>query len=191
MLKSTSISKKNETEQIHKPVLIDTLQVLDQILVFKRETINIALFPAKDVCFPNFSFMDIENFEVNNIKIKTASDLHSNECNKKLELSIDTGFSIKYSDGCHTLYQHVKHTFFVTIEKMNFPIKNTSVFTSYPSSKSMVKQDSNSLEAIAVADFFGETICPYTGALILDIGVFFIIINTKTTESLVPGYCSE
>jgi len=171
-------------------VYIQAQRILSQFPVKKRITRNIALIPGKDVLRPVFRFKGVDNFFVSGIKTVSHVFIPGNHDYKRLNLLIDIKYDILYSDGMNRLVQADNATFDIALSNVYLPDRNIKYYPEssgdFPGGKT--DKDGSAIEVEAMAHGFGEVISPYTGALILDIGVFFLIKFLRHTQLLVPSY---
>ena len=171
-------------------VYIQAQRILSQFPVKKRITRNIALIPGKNVLRPVFRFKGVDNFNVSGIKAVSHACMPGNHDYKRLQLLIDIKYDLFYSDGMNRLVQPDNATFDITLNNVYLPDRNIKYYPESFADPSAGKTDKggSAIEVEAMAQGFGEVISPYTGALILDIGVFFLIKFLRHTQLLVPSY---
>lgn len=169
---------------------IQVQRILSQFPVKKRITRNIALVPGKNVLHPVFKFKGVDNFHVSDIKAVSRVRMPGNHDYKRLQLMINIKYDLFYSDGLNKLIQPDNATFDLTLNNVYLPDRNIKYYPESFADPSAGKTDKggSAIEVEAMAQGFGEVISPYTGALILDIGVFFLIKFLRHTQLLVPSY---
>jgi len=170
---------------IHVPV------VFRQFSIKKNTTRNIALSPKRGLLHPCFSFECIKNFHISDIKILSKTVLNEGSALKKnFELSISTKYSILYSDGANQLMQPDEAVFNLTLNNICCPRYSTKCYPKdYPwVFPKAVDEDGVIIDADAFAEELWNMLCPCTGALILDIGVLFLIRFICYKQLVVPIY---
>lgn len=181
------LQKPVEIVQINAPVIIDKLAMR------KCLTRNIALIPAPNTYRPKFNLNSIEDYKILHISMISKTKLDNESSLKKIELLVDISYNLIYSDGKRTLSQPDCATFELKIDEIKYPDCRTKCFASkrvYSESEPHCKGNV-SLKIDCIAEHFGEIICPCTGALIVDIGVFFIIKTECISQLALPslGLC--
>jgi len=171
-------------------VYIQAQRILSQFPVKKRITRNIALIPGKDVLRPVFKFKGVDNFNVYGIKTVSHVCMPGNRDFKRLQLLIDIKYDLLYSDGMNRLIQSDNAIFDITLNNVYLPDNNIKYYhessADFPAGKT--DKGGSAIEVEAMAQGFGVVISPYTGALILDIGVLFLIKFLRHTQLLAPSY---
>lgn len=107
---------------------------------------------------------------------------------KKVKLLIIIRYDLLYTDGENELVQTDNACFELSIDKIKCPHCIVKRFQKkYIGNYSSVSYNEKLFfSAEALAQTFGEVICSYTGALIIDLGVFFIIKSICIIDLLVP-----
>jgi hypothetical protein len=170
-------------------VEINTPVILDQVIMRKSVTRNIALSPGKNTDRPLFTLEGIRDFKILNVHINSKTDLDHDNCLKYLELLVSIGYHLIYSDGIHTLVQRDRTELVLKIDEIKFPDCKTKCFSNDCafSSHEPICKDHVSIKIDAIAEPYGEMICPCTGALIVDIGLFFLIKSECVTQLSLPS----
>lgn len=173
-----------------KPEYIQAMRILDQISLRKRVTRNIALTPGSDIYRPDFTFSGIDDFRLVYVKVVSTIDLDKKASLKKLDLLIGARYNLIYSDGFNDLVQPDEAVFDVTIGKAYYPISNTKGYTKEMEGTAtyITRPYEPFIELEASAGSFGDVLCSCSGALIVDIGAFFIIRFLQESEISVPAY---
>jgi hypothetical protein len=188
-LNSTYPQKPIELVHINIPV------ILDQLVMRKSVTRNIALSPGLNTYRPLFALEGLKDFKILKVHIISKTNLDNENYLKNIELLVNIGYNLIYSDGIQTLVQRDKADFSLKIYGIRYPDCKTKCFSNdcafsatEPNCKSNV-----SIKIDCIAEPFGEIICPCTGALIVDIGVFFIIKCECVTQIKLPllGCCCD
>lgn len=191
--KSLLCGKCNCYELIRQPMeacCIQTPVILSQIKMRKCVTRNIALSPGPENDHPSFLLKGTDDFKIINLRVLTEipAKVHSDE--KRVDLLITIRYNLNYSDGLNDLVQSDDAYFELSIDNIICPDCKAKMFQkNYAdnlSSKSF--KEKAYFTADALAETFGEVICPYTGALIIDIGIFFIIKSECIMELSVPSF---
>jgi hypothetical protein len=176
-----------EIVQINTPIIIDNLAMR------KSLTRNIALIPATNTYHPMFCLEGIEDYKILNINMISKAKLDNESCLKKIELLVNVSYNLIYSDGKNTLSQPDCAAFELKIDGIKYPDCTTKCFSSQSvySASNMSCKGNLSIKIDCIAEHFGEIICPCTGALIVDIGVFFIIKSECVSQLSLPslGFC--
>jgi hypothetical protein len=187
--KINSAYQQRSIELVH----IETPVILDQLVMRKSVTRNIALSPGLNTYRPLFELEGIKDFKILSVHIISKTNLDNENSLKSIELLVTLSYNLIYSDGIHTLVQRDRADFVLKINKIKYPdckikcFSNDCAFSSTgPNCKGNV-----SIKIDAIAEPFGEIICPCTGALIVDIGVFFIIKCECVTQIRLRslGFC--
>jgi hypothetical protein len=146
------------------------------------------------ICHPEFSFEGTSNIDITKVKVLSITDSLTKPGFKRIKLMVKIGYDINYSDGIQTLKQTDEAIFHLTIDEIYCPgCLAGSGAAIYPNNKhrafvGTVGTDGLFIKVEALAETFGDTICPCTGALIMDIGAFFIIKCESIIQLLVPSY---
>jgi hypothetical protein len=191
--KSLLCGKCNCDKLIRQPIeayRIQTPVILSQIKMRKCVTRNIALSLGPENDHPSFLLKGTDNFKIINLRILTEIPAKAHSYEKKVDLLITIRYNLNYSDGLNDLVQSDDAYFELSIDNIICPDCKTKLFqkdyTDNLSSKSF--KEKAYFTADALAETFGEVICPYTGALIIDIGTFFIIKSEYIMELSVPSF---
>lgn len=183
-------SKADNAPLFEKPVCIQALKILDQIALRKRITRNVALTPGTDILRPDFTYKGIDNFSIGYVKLISNTDIDKSISLKKLDIEIGTNYNLIYSDGINNLIQPDVAIFDVTLHKIQYPHFSTKCFSkeTHASKMYISRQNVPAIEVEAYGSSFGNVLCHCTGALIVDIGAFFIIRILQESEIAVLSY---
>jgi hypothetical protein len=183
------------TEWISRPQGKSCIQapvVLSQIQMRKHITRNIALMPAPDNDHPSFTLKGTEDFKITNLRVLNKIPLRAHSDEKSVDLLVVIRYNLLYSDGCEELLQPDEACFELSIDNISCPCSNVKLFqknTAGDYSSADLRRKTY-FTANASAETFGEVICSYTGALIIDLGVFFIIRSECIMDLLVADFPS-
>lgn len=172
--------KQPEKACIEAPVVLDQLQMRECV------TRNIALLPSPDNDHPIFKFVGADNFKITDIRVFNKFPVALNE--KKVDLLIFICYDLHYSDGENDLIQPDNACFELSVDKVKCPVSNIKQFSKKCNDCSKIcGKEKSYFSAEALAQAFGEIICSNTGALIIDLGVFFIIKSICIAHFCVPS----
>lgn len=178
-----------ETSCIEAPVILDQLQLRECV------TRNIALSPLPENDHPSFKFKGAKDFKIVDLKVLNKACFKNRADNKKVNLLIIIRYNLIYSDGLQELAQPDEACFEFWIDKIKCPGRNIKMFRKSNTGKylSVKSVERPRFTAQAIAQTFGEVICSNTGALIIDLGVFFLIKIMCITQLFVPSvdYCAS
>ncbi|MDQ2087943.1 hypothetical protein RBH29_16055 [Herbivorax sp. ANBcel31] len=165
-------------------VCINVTKILDQVALRSCVKRDVVLSPGKEVCDPIFNLDQIKDYYTEEFKVKSVKNSITRPEHKKLNLYIKITYTIYYSDGFNHLVQQDSSDFNLVVEDIYCP----NHISSKQSLNDIMEYE---IKANAISTAFGEVLCPSTGALMFDIGVFFIIKCQYQTDVLVPtlGYC--
>jgi len=178
-------------------VCIQVPKIFDQVALRECIKRNVVLSPDLVICRPEFNFEGINNFDIIEVKVVSKKDSLTKQGYKKLNLLVKISYDIMFTDGIHQLTQHDEALFNLTINEIYCPnCLAQSGFSKHPKDNlsnllnNCAKNDFD-IKVEALFETFGDIICPRTGALIFDIGAFFIIKCECTVQLLLPayGYC--
>lgn len=178
-------------------VCIQIPKVFDQVSLRDCTTRDIILTPAPGICRPVFTFKGADDFDVTEVKVISKADSLTKPGFKKLKLFVKIRYVISYSDGVNCLTQPDEATFNLVINEIYCPgcTAQTGI-TQYPrdnhrSRDSIIDEDGLLIKVEALAQVFNEAISTCTGAMLLDIGVFFVVKCECNVQLLIPayGYC--
>lgn len=178
-------------------VCVQVPKVFDQVALRDCITKDIVLLPGPGVCKPVFSFERADDFDITEVKVISKTDSLMKPAFKKLKLFVKIRYNIYYSDGVHQLKQPDEATFNLTINEIYCPNCLAQVgVTRFPKEFSgaptgTIDGDGLLIKVEAIAEVFNDVISFCTGALILDIGVFFVVKCECIVQLLIPafGYC--
>lgn len=191
ILYSVSFPAPNELVCIQVP------KVFDQVALRECITRNVVLSPSLGICRPTFSFEGIKNFDIKEVKVISKTDSQAKPGINNLKLIVKVSYDIIFTDGISKLKQPDEAFFNLTVNGIYCPncLAQTALsrYAKDNLGTSVNKNAKNDVD-IKVEGLFeslGETICPCTGALIFDIGAFFVIKCECTVQLLMPayGYC--
>lgn len=173
------LKRHQEVSCIETPVSLDCLKMRERV------TRNIALSPSPDNDHPIFKFEGAEHFKIVDLHILTKTSTNSD--GKKIKLLVVIQYDLLYSDGKYELVQPDNACFELTIDKIKCPNCIVKRFQKncFGTCSSVSCKESLAVKALAQA--FGDMICSYTGALIVDLGVFFIIDSIYIMQLIVPS----
>lgn len=179
-------SSDNEvTKQLDK-ACIETPVVLDQLKTRECVTRNIALLPSPDNDHPIFKFIGADNFKITDIRVFNKIPIKSSE--HKVDLLIFICYDLHYSDGKNELLQKDNACFELSIDKVKCPVRKMKQFREKCNDCSEIcGKEKSYFSAEALAHTFGEIICSSTGALIIDVGIFFVIKSVCIMQLCVPS----
>ncbi|AUS97934.1 hypothetical protein CDQ84_00675 [Clostridium thermosuccinogenes] len=181
-----SLSKPKEL------VYIQALKIMSQFSVKKRVTRNIALTPGKGVTCPSFKFIGADNFQIIGINAISHANLPKKKNMKRFQLSIEVKYDLLYSDGFNKLVQTDMAIFNISLNNVYCPDSSIKCYTRglWNAAARETTSCGPIIEVEALAEEFGDVLSPCTGALILDVGVFFSIRFERYVQLLVPTYGS-
>ena len=203
---SGSLAVKIEPGQIMSPnsfptpnelVCVQIPKVFDQVSLRDCITRDIVLTPGTGACRPKFAFEGANDFDITEVKVVSKTDSLTKPGLKKLKLFVKIRYNIFYSDGVNHLIQPDEATFNLTINNIYCPSCFTQIgVIRHPKDNSCAPNgtfdaDGLFIKVEALSEAFNDVICPCTGALILDIGVFFVVKCECKVQLLIPayGYC--
>jgi len=173
-------------------VCIQVPKILRQFTIRKNLTRNLALSPEAGLLHPSFSLECIKNFHIMDINIlsKTVSFSEESTLNKSFELSVNAKYDLMYSDGVNRLIQSDEATFLLTLNDISCPRQKIKCFPKdIPGvCPKVIDEDCLIIEMDAFVDELWNMLCPCTGALILDIGIFFCVRFVCYKQLVVPTY---
>lgn len=171
------------------PDCIQVPVVLSQVKTRKNVTRNIALKPSPDNDHPSFRLKGTEDFRIAKLRILQSAPVQSKPDEKKVVLWVAVRYNLFYSDGLHDLIQPDEAGFELPIDSICFPDGNVKLFEKehFETDSPIQGVQKTYFSADALADTFGEILCPCTGALIIDLGVFFIIKSKCSMQLTVPS----
>jgi len=173
-------------------VCIQVPKILRQFTIRKNLTRNLVLSPEPGLLHPSFALECIKNFHISDIKIlsKTVFLSEESNLNKSFELSVGAKYDLLYSDGVNRLIQSDEATFILTLNDISCPRQKIKCFPKdIPGvCPKVIDEDGLIIEMDAFADELWNMLCPCTGALILDIGVFFSVRFVCYKQLVVPTY---
>lgn len=169
---------------------IQALNILDRICVRKKVTRNIALTPGLSNYRPFFTFEGIDNFSIVDVKLISATDLDKKLSLKNIDLLITSKYNLVYSDGVNNLIQTDESAFELEIDRVYYPESKVKYFTTRPHQISTCTtiEYGSIIDVEAFGCSFGVVLCSCTGALIVDIGAFFIISFGQKSQLCIPCY---
>lgn len=178
-------------------VCIQVPKVFDQVALRDCITRTVCLKKGKDCGQTVFAFEGATDFDIVEVKVISKADSLSRPGYKRMKLFVRIKYTIHYSDGNEQLEHTDEATFNLTINEIYCPncitqmgvIKSNDDF--WGGTKKTVDPDGTMIKVEALAEAFNDSICPSTGVLTLDIGVFFIVKCECVVQLLIPayGYC--
>lgn len=173
-----------------EPSCIQVPVILSQIQIRKCVTRNIALMPAPDNDHPLFTLKGTENFKIIDLRVLTQTSLRTHSDEKRVDLLVVIRYNLIYSDGFNDLVQPDEACFELPIDNINCPDCDVKLFEKdYTGDYSPANRTEKTyFTADALAETFGEVCCSCTGALIIDLGVFFIIKSKCNMQLSVPSF---
>lgn len=175
-------------------VCIQVPKVFDQVALRDCVTRNITLIPGSGVINPAFAFEGADDFDITEVKVIAKSDSLTRPGFKRLKLFVRIRYNIHYTDGFTQMVQPDEAGFNLTISEIYCPncIAQIGVIR-YPREDASGTFDADGLliKVEALADAFNDAVNSITGALTLDIGVFFVVKCECIVQLLIPayGYC--
>lgn len=178
---SDCLNRYQVKSYIETPVSLESLQMRERV------TRNVALSPSPDNDHPVFKFIGAENFKIIDVQVLTKIPVKLDE--KKIELLIIISYDLIYSDGKYDLAQADSAYFELPIDKIKCPDCNVKRYQSNYLGNSTCTNcmEKSCFTVEALAQTFGEMICSYTGALIIDLGAFFVINSIFIMQLLTPS----
>lgn len=193
-IESGQIINPNSFPPPNELVCIQVPKVFDQVALRDCVTRNVTLIPASGTINPSFAFEGADDFDIIEVKVISKADSLTKPGFKKLKLFVRIRYTIHYSDGVVQLALTDDAAFNLTINEIYCPncIAQIGVIQ-YPADQLVGTLDADGLfiKVEALAEAFNDVVNAVTGALILDIGVFFVIKCECVVQLLVPayGYC--
>lgn len=201
-----NLAVKIESGQILNPnsfpfpnelVCVQVKKVFDQISVRDCVTSDIVLEPGPYLCRSNFVFEKAIDFNITEVKVLSKTDSNTKPGFKTLKLSVKIRYNIFYYDGVNYLKQPDEVTFYLTINDIYCPSCSEQIgVIHYPNSNTCpsntpLGSDGLLINVDALVEVLNDIESPCTGALILQIGAFFLISCVCNVELLIPsyGYC--
>ncbi|MDF2685907.1 MAG: hypothetical protein K0S55_1088 [Clostridia bacterium] len=183
-LNSECFDKSIEFSMIQAPVFYNKVAIRQSV------TRNIALIPGAAVFHPIFKLEKVEDFRIAKIDALSNKYLNRNFKLKKLELIIIMEYNLLYTDGTNRIKQPDIAIFNLVLDCINYPDNNIKYFEKNYAEETFEMNNKNKLniKVDALAEAFGDVICSCTGALILEIGAFFIINFECMTQLNIPTY---
>lgn len=192
-MKADYIPKTKDPSKTSGLVCIEAARVFAQKAIRKRVTRNIVLLPGSFVNCPSFTYEKADNFYIVEIMVVSASESIKKPGSKDITLLIRIGYDIYYSDGTERLIIADKADFTLKIDTVCLP---NSTVKHFPRDNPFVEDNGAEFEGLRIeagilAEAFGSVVSPHTGALILEVGVFFKIKFIGNVQLTVPsfGFC--
>jgi hypothetical protein len=175
-------------------VCIQVLKVFDQVALRDCTTRTVDLIPGSGVVNPVFAFAGADDFDITEVKVISRTDSMTKPGYKKLRLYVRIRYIIHYSDGVNQLSQPDEASFNLTVSEIYCPDCLSQIrVIRYPADPlpGAIDADGLFIKVEALAEAFNDVVNSVTGALSLDIGVFFIIKCECDVQLLIPayGYC--
>lgn len=178
------VSRPQETSCIQAPV------ILSQIQMRKSVTRNISLMPSPNNDHPSFTLKGTEGFKIIDFRVLNKNPLKEYCNDKRVDLLVVIRYNLLYSDGFNDLIQPDEVCFELSIDTANYPDCNVKLFKNNIANglSSVSRTEETYFTVDALAETFGEVICSYTGALIIDLGIFFIIKSERVMQLMIPSF---
>ena len=141
--------------------------VIGQAEIRQSITRNIALLPGEGVERPDFALEKADGFHITGVRLRPCTGAYAGGA----ELLVNVAYTLWYSDGESRRSQADAVTFVLAAESMAAPPDRVKAFESGRHGNC---RRSRYFRLDAQAEAYGEIICPCTGALILDVGAFFL-----------------
>jgi hypothetical protein len=175
-------------------VCIQVPKVFDQVALRDCMTRTLTLLPGSGVMNPAFAYQGADDFDITEVKVISRTDSMTKPGYKKLKLFIKIRYIIIYTDGVNQLTQPDEAGFSLTVGDIYCPdcLAQTGVIRYPPDNASgTIDVDGLFIKVEALAEAFNDVVNPATGALSLDLGVFFTIKCECVVQLLIPayGYC--
>lgn len=174
-------------------VCVQVLKVFDQVALRDCVTRTVTLIPGSGMINPAFAFEGADDFDIVEVRVISKTDSLTKPGFKKLKLFVRIRYTIHYSDGVNQLTTTDDAGFNLTINEIYCPNCAAQIgVIHYPSDiPGTLDLDGLFVKIEALAEAFNDAVNPVTGALLLDIGVFFIVKCECFVQLLIPayGYC--
>lgn len=178
-------------------VCLQVSKVFDQVSFRDCVSRNIVLTPSPGVCRPAFTFEGTGDFDISKVKVISINDSLTKPGYKKIKLFVKLKYKIHYLDGVKHLTKSDEADFNLTINNIYCPDCTAQIGIirfpkEYPCNETgTLDADGSFIKVEAIAEALNDVISPCTGALILDIGAFFIVKCECNVQLLIPayGYC--
>ncbi len=174
-------------------VCIQVPKVFDQVAIRDCVSRTVTLLPGSGIVNPVFTFEQIDNFDILEMKVISKTDSVAKPGFKKLKLFVKVGYTIHYSDGVNELTQNDEAGFNLTINEIYCPGCFAQIgVIFYPDECGKTGDvDKTIIKVEAICEAFNDMINPTTGVLTFDIGCFFVVKCECIVQLLIPafGYC--
>ena len=193
-IEAGQITNPNSFPPPNELVCIQVPKVFDQVSLRDCVTRNVTLIPGSGVINPGFAFEGADNFDIIEVKVISKVDSLTRPGFKKLKIYVRIRYTIHYTDGVSQHTQTDDASFNLTINEIYCPncLAQIGVIR-YPAEDvpGTIDADGLFVKVEALAEAFNDAVNPVTGALTLDIGVFFIVKCECIVQLLIPayGYC--
>lgn len=177
-----------DEETVFQKSVIRVPVIFDKKTVTQQVTRNIVLSPKEEMFRPEFRLINAEDFRI--VEVFTPDGTYFNGTSeiKNLELFIIVEYSLVFTDGKNKIRQQDKAVFKLVLDRINYPQKLKCFENQYGKASEPFCKSSLNIKVEAVAEGLADIICPCTGALILEIGAFFIVNCEHLTQLSVPSY---
>lgn len=150
-------------------------------------TQNIALLPGEGVDRPDFTLEKAGDFYIAGVQVRPHAKV--SDCSRAVvvDVRVKVAYTLWYSDGESRRSQTDSATFELVVENAPLPPDRVKTFESgRHGGRDGVGRPSRYFRVDALAQSYGEIICPCTGALILDVGIFFILRWERRVPLIIP-----
>ncbi|NLD47298.1 MAG: hypothetical protein GX660_08870 [Clostridiaceae bacterium] len=191
MLKPCSYSLPREL------VCLQVIKVIDQVSIRDCLIRDVILTPQAGACRSKFVYVKAGDYNIIEVKVSEKTDSCTKPGYKNLRLHVRIRYNIFYSVGAKLLKQPDEVTFNLTVNNIYCPdCSFMGGVICYPhdcsySSNEALDEGGLTVKVEALIEAINEMLCSCTGALILQIGAFFVVKCVCNTQLLVPsyGYC--
>jgi len=178
------------SESFKQSFIIQAPVVFNRVAMRQSITRNIALVPEMNVFRPVFKLEKAEDFRITKISVFPHTYLNGNSELKKLDLIITIEYNLIFTDGTNKIMQPDKAIFNLVLDDTNYPDSKVKYFEQKHANTPIDMNNKNKagIKVEALAETFGVVLCPCNVALILDIGVFFMISCECMMQLSIPAY---
>ena len=150
-------------------------------------TRNIALLPGEGVDRPEFTLEKVDGFYITGVRVRPCSKIPGRLCGGT-DVLVQVTYTLWYSDGESRRSQTDSAAFELAVEDAPPAPDPVKTFESGRRvGKDGAGESSGYFRVDALADTYGEMICPCTGALIVDVGIFFFFRWERRMQLVIPA----